>query len=108
MTLNQTTSFHWDHFDFQGRDMLSVQPVADTTFCVATRLGWIYFGTLIRADVRVYWPKKIPDATAAAQGVAQSNFTTFRSTCAVPAGTPDDMARFHAVYLPNTLRVTTL
>ena len=48
--------------DYYGR---STAVAADMVFCVQTRFAWIFPGTLLRADVRVWWPRSGQDVNHA-------------------------------------------
>ena len=44
-------------FDLLGRDILSSDTTTPVMFCVHTRLSWLVNEDLMRAEVRVFWPK---------------------------------------------------
>lgn len=44
-------------FDLLGRDVLSSDTTTPIQFCVHTRLSWLVTEDLIRAEVRVFWPR---------------------------------------------------
>ncbi len=44
-------------FDLLGRDVLSSDATTPVQFCTQVRLSWLVTGSLIRADVRVFWPR---------------------------------------------------
>jgi len=49
-------------FDILGRDLAAGQVAASTVFCVNVRLNWLVMNSLIRAEVRVAWPRLINDS----------------------------------------------
>ena len=44
-------------FDLLGRDILATDTTTPIMFCVHTRLSWLVNEDLMRAEVRVFWPK---------------------------------------------------
>jgi prepilin-type N-terminal cleavage/methylation domain-containing protein len=44
-------------FDLLGRDVLSTDATTPVQFCAQVRLSWLDTGNLMRADVRVFWPR---------------------------------------------------
>lgn len=46
-------------FDILGRDLAVTNVAASTVFCVNIRLNWLVMNSLIRAEVRVAWPRLI-------------------------------------------------
>lgn len=50
-------------FDYHGRDVDADAP--DIAFCAQMRLAWVYYGQALRADVRVYFPRRADASDAA-------------------------------------------
>jgi prepilin-type N-terminal cleavage/methylation domain-containing protein len=44
-------------FDFHGRDT-NPATTANDAYCAQMRLAWVYYGQALRADVRVYYPRR--------------------------------------------------
>ncbi|UJR84328.1 type IV pilus modification PilV family protein [Sandaracinus amylolyticus] len=58
-------------FDHFGRE---TDVAAEMRFCTNVRLQWVYVGQAMRADVRVWWPRRTASAqTAALQGCNGGN-----------------------------------
>jgi Tfp pilus assembly protein PilV len=57
----ETSSFA---FDILGRDLASADIAASAIFCVNVRETWLVQNQLLRADVRVLWPRAINSAPA--------------------------------------------
>jgi prepilin-type N-terminal cleavage/methylation domain-containing protein len=92
-------------FDYLGNDTAN-----DTTtqgrpvfYCASMRLGWVYFGRAMRADVRVWWPRN-------ESGNGSASILTDFPACADdntrlnPSGT--QFNNYHVVYLPTVIRMT--
>ncbi|AKF03263.1 type IV pilus modification PilV family protein [Sandaracinus amylolyticus] len=61
-------------FDHFGRE---TAVAADMRFCTNVRLQWVYEGDAMRADVRVWWPRRTASAqTAALQGCSAPDLQT--------------------------------
>jgi prepilin-type N-terminal cleavage/methylation domain-containing protein len=43
--------------DLLGRDILATDATTPPMFCTQVRLAWLQTGSLMRADVRVFWPR---------------------------------------------------
>lgn len=89
-------------FDYQGRDLALPASDGDAIFyCVAYRANWIYFGSTMRVDVRVFWPRADSGANIADEwpdcGGAQSRLDP-------PSGAL--LSRYHVIYLPTVIGVT--
>lgn len=87
-------------FDFQGDDT-AASIDGDPFYCTAYRMQWVYFGSAIRTDVRVWWPRagsgaKATDFPACGSG---SNLSLLD-----PGGTA--YANYHGIYLSTVLHVT--
>jgi type IV pilus assembly protein PilV len=107
------TSFHKQGATPQGYDLPStgsqltypdpLNPSATRiqSFCADARVAWVYFGRALRADVRVFWPKPGVDSTQPPFQQCSDPNATLR-----PGGTA--FQNYHAVYVPNVLRVTEL
>ncbi len=78
-------------FDIVGRDLLLSQ-VAQAQFCVHVRLKWLETNRMMRAEVRVYWPR---DEVRSAAG-------DFCSTA--PATITATPQNFHFVYVADAVR----
>lgn len=84
-------------FDHWGRD---TRTAAEMRYCTNVRLQWVYPGSSIRADVRVWWPRRHPAAvTGDLQGCNPG----------LPLETLDARRRdAHFVYASTVLRWTPL
>lgn len=100
-------------FDQFGRDMPPQGSVpagspSVHTFCASYRPAWIWFGQLMRVDVRVWWAR---DVTRAASPLNIS--TDFPTEAGALCGGDDAKLRpggtqydwYHVVYLPGAIRV---
>ena len=58
-TIPNTTLNVSNAFDFMGNDTARDNTIAarPVFYCASMRLGWVYFGRAMRADVRVWWPR---------------------------------------------------
>jgi type IV pilus assembly protein PilV len=101
-TIPNVTPIVSNAFDYLGNDTANdnTQPVF---YCASMRLGWVYFGRAMRADVRVWWPRNesgnqalsiLADFPACADDNAKLN----------PSGT--QFNNYHVVYLPTVIRMT--
>jgi prepilin-type N-terminal cleavage/methylation domain-containing protein len=91
-------------FDFQGNDTNSAPGPTDPApfYCAAYRLNWVYFGSAMRADVRVWWPRASSSANLELDFPGcGGNLTTLD-----PGGTAN--ANYHAVYVSTVIGVTQL
>lgn len=52
------TSGEASQFDFWGNDLVTSSPERPAHYCANVRLEWIYPGQAMRADVRVWWPRR--------------------------------------------------
>ena len=91
-------------FDVLGRDLPKADITADTVFCVNYELQWLVPQALplepglIRATVRVLWPRKIANEPA-------SGWCDAVSTLANPEPTGSTTGpTYHAIYMTTTLR----
>ena len=82
-------------FDILGRDVDVTASGSGNTafFCVNIRLNWLVVNNLIRAEVRVFWPRLITGAPAA--GWCSSGIES----------TAVDTTKFHYVYTASTVRL---
>lgn len=98
-------------FDQDGRDMPTNLPQSARsvhTFCASYRPAWIWYGHLMRMDVRVWWARDVtrPDGT---RPIITTDFAT-PQVCGSddvklrPGGTQYDW--YHVVYLPGAIRVS--
>lgn len=87
-------------FDVQGNDTAAG---ADVTpfYCSAYRLQWVLFGSAIRSDVRVWWPR-------AGSGAMPSDFPGCGSGADLSILDPGKGAypNYHVVYLSTVIKVT--
>ena len=79
-------------FDLVGEDMARVD-LPNAMFCVNTRLTWLRTEELIRAEVRVFWPKNYELAPLA--NVCTAN---------PPATLGEETDRYNFVYLVSSLQ----
>jgi Tfp pilus assembly protein PilV len=52
------TSHEAAQFDYQGQDLVTVGGARAAHYCANVRLQWVYPGQAMRADVRVWWPRR--------------------------------------------------
>jgi hypothetical protein len=45
-------------FDYLGQDVVGTAPPRPAHYCTNLRLEWVYPGQVMRADVRVWWPRR--------------------------------------------------
>jgi prepilin-type N-terminal cleavage/methylation domain-containing protein len=88
-------------FDFQGRDVALLSGGQPYHFCTAYRANWIYFGSAMRVDIRVFWPRS-------ELGV---NIMTDWPLCNGDHSRLDPpngalLGRYHVMYLPTAVGVT--
>jgi type IV pilus assembly protein PilV len=95
-TLTNLTAPISNAFDRDGND---VTP-GTHFYCASVRLGWVYFGRAMRADVRVWWAREDKQITV--------DFPACQDTDAPlnPGGTQFD--NYHVVYLPTVIRMVTV
>jgi prepilin-type N-terminal cleavage/methylation domain-containing protein len=77
-------------FDILGRD-LAAADLGNAIFCANVRLSWLSTNALIRADVRVLWPRGITGAPA-------SNW------CKAVLPDAPDPHMYHSIYVTTALR----
>jgi hypothetical protein len=101
-TIPNPTAIVSNGFDYAGNDVTSVNGAV--FYCASIRLGWVYFGRAMRADVRVWWPR-IESGNAA---LILSDFPGCedQNDKLNPGGTAYD--NYHVVYLPSVIRMTTV
>jgi len=100
-------------FDILGRDLPSSLLAPDTTkgtgwpgatFCVNVRLTWLVTNELLRADVRVLWPRAVSDGSGTGFCTADSTVPT--------ADDPESQITssqhpfFHAIYTTTSIMET--
>ena len=91
-------------FDRYGNDVPTVAGgTADFFYCASMRLGWVYFGRAMRADVRVWWARegRLINTTAGDFPQCADDDTSLN-----PGGTMID--NYHVVYLPTVIRMVTV
>lgn len=106
-TANESAAFdHW------GRDVSTVS--TEVRYCTQIRVAWVYPGTAVRADVRVFWHKRLrgEGAQDAAQprvacntGAANAALNVARGNA---AGRGQMMRHLSAVYVSTIIRYTPL
>lgn len=57
-------------FDYYGRDVVSGDATSTPTYCTNIRLEWLYPGRAMRADVRVWWVRRVSGAAPAGANLA--------------------------------------
>ena len=77
-------------FDILGRD-LPAGNLGNAVFCANVRLTWLTAGELLRADVRVLWPRGIANAPA-------------NGWCNAALGNIPDPLVYHSIYVTTALR----
>jgi prepilin-type N-terminal cleavage/methylation domain-containing protein len=91
-------------FDILGRDLMPTDIAGTSTkpsaavFCVNIRLNWLVMNQLIRAEVRVFWPRMI------LSGPNTTDWCTDANASAVTG----DVADYHFVYAATALRQNTV
>jgi type IV pilus assembly protein PilV len=105
-TIPNTNNTVSNAFDYMGNDTARDNTIAarPVFYCASMRLGWVYYGRAIRADVRVWWPRNesgnsaaiLNDFVACADDNSKLN----------PGGT--QFNNYHVVYLPSVIRMTTV
>jgi prepilin-type N-terminal cleavage/methylation domain-containing protein len=105
--LNPTATLS-NAFDYQGNDVDVAANAANVFYCASFRLGWVYYGNAMRADVRVWWARESSSATPNAitldfAGCADND--TALSPNPSPGGGPQ-FNNYHVVYLSTVIRLT--
>jgi len=77
-------------FDILGRD-LPAADLGNTVFCVNVRLTWLTVNELLRADVRVLWPRGISNAPTP-------------DWCKAALGNAPDPQMYHSIYVTTAVR----
>ena len=82
-------------FDILGRDVDTQAAGSANTafFCVNIRLNWLIVNNLIRAEVRVFWPRLVTSGPSAGW-----------CTAGIESVTPDT-STYHYVYTASTVRL---
>ncbi|MEO8874433.1 MAG: prepilin-type N-terminal cleavage/methylation domain-containing protein [Polyangiaceae bacterium] len=80
-------------FDLLGRDVLSSDATTPVMFCTQVRLSWLMSESLMRADVRVFWPRGTGAMTDCAADPAAGWETT-----------PAVINKYHFVYGVTAIR----
>ncbi|MCC7535826.1 MAG: prepilin-type N-terminal cleavage/methylation domain-containing protein [Deltaproteobacteria bacterium] len=99
-------------FDHFGRDVLTTH--ADRRYCTQVRVAWVYPGTAVRADVRVFWHKRLRAENAGDVSPARVACNTAAANAALnvassnAAGRGQMMRHLSAVYLSTVIRYTPL
>ena len=98
--LDATSNVVSTAFDYQGND---VAPAGGNAFfyCAAYRNTWIYFGSAMRVDVRVFWAR---DGSGANIMADFPECIGNQTQLDPPNGLLRD--RYHVVYLPTAIGVT--
>jgi prepilin-type N-terminal cleavage/methylation domain-containing protein len=84
-------------FDLLGRDVPASQIAADGLFCTNVRLTWLVTNELLRAEVRVFWPRNL-SAKADADYCADDPPITNDPPAAA------DIEKYHFVYTVTSIR----
>jgi|SRR5579883_1955163 len=98
-------------FDILGRDLVAADIKYDSTnptklssaqFCVNIRLNWLVVNQLIRAEVRVFWPRarSYPDDQAVTPNYVGTDWCSAANTSNVTGNTTD----YHFVYAATAIR----
>jgi prepilin-type N-terminal cleavage/methylation domain-containing protein len=91
-------------FDFQGDDTTATMGGTTAPFyCTAYRMQWVYLGSAIRTDVRVWWPRAGSNARATDFPACGSNSNL---SLLDPGGSA--YGNYHGIYLSTVLHVTQL
>ena len=91
-------------FDILGRDLKASDIVGTAAtpskaiFCVNIRLNWLVFDQLIRAEVRVFWPRGLGNGGA---------YVADWCSAANAASVTGDTATYHFVYAATAIRQNT-
>ncbi|HEX7477764.1 MAG TPA: prepilin-type N-terminal cleavage/methylation domain-containing protein [Polyangiales bacterium] len=90
-------------FDYYGNEVNMVSlGGAVVVYCASYRLSWIYIDRLIRADVRVWWPREGTNTFTTDYPNCQAHPENFLPSTGNPAGVAP--ARYHVVYLSTSIR----
>jgi prepilin-type N-terminal cleavage/methylation domain-containing protein len=88
-------------FDYQGRDVALLGGGQAYHYCTAYRANWIYFGSTMRVDVRVFWPRAGTGANIMTDWpLCDGDHTRLDP----PNGSL--LGQYHVVYLPTAVGVT--
>lgn len=99
-------------FDHWGRDVATGS--ANRRYCTNIRIGWVYPGSAVRADVRVWWHKRLRTESAGDGLPARVACTTAASNAALnvargaTAARAQMMRHLSAVYVSTVIRYTPL
>jgi type II secretory pathway pseudopilin PulG len=81
-------------YDMLGRDLASGDPAEKFTFCTQLRFDWLITNEVMRAEIRVFWPRKL--LTAPPASFCSSGNTTVGATNATSI--------YHFVYMTVPIR----
>jgi type IV pilus assembly protein PilV len=84
-------------FDLLGRDVPDSQMKADGLFCTNVRFAWLVQDELLRAEVRVFWPRNL--TTAPDDDYCKDDPPITND----PPGATD-LAKYHFVYTVTSIR----
>jgi type II secretory pathway pseudopilin PulG len=106
-TIPNVTQTVSNAFDFMGNDTANDNSIGarPVFYCASMRVGWVYFGRAMRADVRVWWPR-VEGGNAAASVLTDFAACADDNAKLNPGGTQYD--NYHVVYLPSVIRMTTV
>jgi prepilin-type N-terminal cleavage/methylation domain-containing protein len=86
--------------DLTGNEISAWPPTVQIGFCTHLRFNWITAGTLMRVDVRVFWPKQPSKA------VITTDFPQCGDTATSLDVDNDGVDDYRAVYTSTTIRWT--
>jgi prepilin-type N-terminal cleavage/methylation domain-containing protein len=87
-------------FDLLGRDVPAGQltgPAARTLFCTNVRFTWLVTNELLRAEVRVFWPRNLSTA-------ADADYCADDPPAMADPPAPADLEKYHFVYTVTSVR----
>jgi prepilin-type N-terminal cleavage/methylation domain-containing protein len=92
-------------FDFQGNDVINPGANNPYFYCASFRPAWVYFGRVMRVDVRVWWRR---------ENVVRREGTSLTIMQEFPNCTDDNVRLnpgspafelYHVVYLPSVIKM---
>jgi Tfp pilus assembly protein PilV len=101
--LNTNTDNVSNGFDYAGRDVDTTANMAQVRYCASMRLGWVFVGSAMRADVRVWWPRYLPGSGAL--GLATDFPGCADDATALDPETGTERDNYHVVYLSTVIRL---
>jgi hypothetical protein len=88
------------NFDYYGNDLASPTSAGTPTYCTNVRLEWLYPGRVMRADVRVWWMRRLGGSGTAPAGAA----TLVNCAPGVNPNTLTGNPLLHMIYASTVIR----